>query len=111
MDVPEGLEEILRETTNKCDRNKKLLNLVLETSRKLLKQLEDEKQKLCRIQKELYGLKQSGRQRYKQLDLELNEIGVKSLNADPCTYTSSREGKDSTRVDTTLSSRQITING
>lgn len=58
------------------------LSTVLEDDR----YQKESRTKVCRLQKAIYGLKQSGRQWYKKLDLRLKELGMKSLDADACVY-------------------------
>ncbi|KAL6420408.1 hypothetical protein ACFW04_014534 [Cataglyphis niger] len=41
---------------------------------------------VCSLKKSLYGLKQSGRQRFKKLDKQLKEFGLKSLDTEKCVY-------------------------
>uniref|UniRef100_T1JFF8 Integrase catalytic domain-containing protein n=1 Tax=Strigamia maritima TaxID=126957 RepID=T1JFF8_STRMM len=42
--------------------------------------------KICLLQKSLYGLKQSGRCWNKKLDAALKQVGLKRLKSDPCIY-------------------------
>ena len=54
-----------------------------------MKQLEgfgDGTDRVCKLIKTLYGLKQSGREWNKQLDEKLRSHGYKRLISDPCTY-------------------------
>jgi len=46
----------------------------------------DEEDKVCKLLKPLYGLKQSGREWYKKLDGFITENGGKRTPADPCVY-------------------------
>jgi hypothetical protein len=43
--------------------------------------------RVCLLEKTLYGLKQSGREWNKELDLKLTKHGFAQLKADPCAYT------------------------
>jgi len=52
-------------------------------------------EKVCKLLKPLYGLKQSGREWYKKLDSYITEIGGKRTTADPCVYVF---GKNNERV-------------
>jgi len=52
-------------------------------------------EKVCKLLKPLYGLKQSGREWYKKLDSYITEIGGKRTAADPCVYVF---GKNNERV-------------
>lgn len=45
-----------------------------------------EESKVCKLQKLLYGLKQSGRKWYKKIDGYITSIGGKRTMADPCIY-------------------------
>ena len=42
--------------------------------------------RVCRLQKTLYGLKQSGREWNRELDKQLRNIGFNKLKSDPCMY-------------------------
>jgi len=46
----------------------------------------DKEDKVCKLLKPLYGLKQSGREWYKKLDSFITENGGKRTPADPCVY-------------------------
>lgn len=47
---------------------------------------DDGSSKVCRLQKSMYGLKQSGRQWNLKLDEELKKFGLKKSKVDPCVY-------------------------
>src|SRR5258705_10428500 len=47
---------------------------------------DDGTKRVCRLQKTLYGLKQSGREWNKELDRRLKSKGFNNLRADPCAY-------------------------
>ena len=46
----------------------------------------DGTEKVCLLQKTLYGLKQSGWEWNKELDWRLKDIGFENLRSDPCAY-------------------------
>lgn len=52
-------------------------------------------EKVCKLLKPLYGLKQSGREWYKKLDNYITKTGGKRTSADPCVYVF---GKNEERV-------------
>lgn len=52
-------------------------------------------EKVCKLLRPLYGLKQSGREWFRRLDKYIAEIGGKRTSADPCVYVF---GKDEERV-------------
>lgn len=52
-------------------------------------------EKVCKLLKPLYRLKQSGREWYRKLDSYIMEIGGKRTSADPCVYVI---GKDEKRL-------------
>lgn len=49
--------------------------------------------KVCKLKKSLYGLKQAGREWNLKLDKVLKDIGFKPCNADSCVYTMKSENK------------------
>ena len=79
MEIPDQFEDSLSDIMNKEHVDDSIMN----TARKWLNQLGNRKQKACRIKKALYGLRQSGRQRYKKLDEKPRRIGFRPLKADP----------------------------
>lgn len=48
--------------------------------------------KICQLNRALYGLKQSGRQWHKRLNQELRNLGFTPLNSESCVYSSNQEG-------------------
>jgi len=50
-------------------------------------------EKVCKLLKPLYGLKQAGREWYKKLDSYITEIGGKRTAADPCVYVFDKENE------------------
>ena len=50
-----------------------------------------QEEKVCKLLKPLYGLKQSGRECYKKLDKRMGESGGKNDAADPCLYVFDRD--------------------
>ena len=66
---------------------------LLLSAEKWLRNFQDGNQKVCKIQKPIYGLRQSGRQwkesgqeEDKKLDSELKNLGLMPLQADQCLY-------------------------
>ena len=82
LELPEEFESTLQEIIADREVDKK----IKAKAEKWANQLRDGKPKVCRIEKAIYGLRQSGRQWYKKLDAKLREIGLKPLQADPCVY-------------------------
>lgn len=80
MEMPNMFEEILERIVKTSTRKE-----ICKRAKRMLEEVRNEN-KVCLIKKALYGLKQAGRQWYKTLHEELNKIGLKSLNSDPCVY-------------------------
>jgi len=73
----------------------------------------NEKNKVYRLRKPLYGLKQAGRAWYRRLDTFMSSIGMKRTEINPCVYTSYK-GNDSVIIvlyvdDLLIASRSIEI--
>lgn len=49
-------------------------------------------EKVCRLKKAIYGLKQAARKWFEKLDLKLKILGFKPSSADPCIYISAKGG-------------------
>src|ERR1700678_4612781 len=47
---------------------------------------EDDTDRICKLIKTLYGLKQSGREWNKELDEKIKQFGFKQICSDPCVY-------------------------
>lgn len=81
MEVPKLTEETLEliiRNEHKESHVKKKAQAMLEDLKK--------GNKVCRLKKALYGLRQAGRQWNRRLDQELQRLGLKPLNSDPCVY-------------------------
>jgi len=76
--------ELLRETLNKMI-NQENYSQILKRARSMLGKLEDS-DTVCRLNKAIYGLRQSGRQWYIELDQSLRSAGLTLINADPCVF-------------------------
>ena len=50
-------------------------------------------QLVCRLRKSIYGLKQSGRCWWKNLDSYLKDIGFQAMKAEPCLYMKTHQGR------------------
>ena len=83
MEVPNGLEDALNEIVN---RDVDASNKLRDKAKGWSKELRQNGPKACRIRKAIYGLRQSGRQWYKTLDVLLKHLGLTPIQADPCLY-------------------------
>ena len=83
MEVPNGLEDALNEIVN---RDVDASNKLRDKAKGWLKELRQNGPKACRIRKAIYGLRQSGRQWYKTLDVLLKHLGLTPTQANPCLY-------------------------
>jgi len=80
METPELLREMLERMIIQEDNAE-----ILKRVRVMLKKIQ-ESDTVCRLNKALYGLRQSARQWYAELDRVLRNIGLTPTNADPCIY-------------------------
>ena len=84
MEIPEDFENIISSYVSKASNENAGIS-VLKKCHQLLLDLKSGN-KVCKLVKSLYGLKQSGRQWNKKLDSELKRIGLRPLHADHCLY-------------------------
>lgn len=75
--LAEGLEVLIRSEDGNSDLRKKAESMLVELRTG---------NKVCRLRKALYGLRQAGRSWYIKLDKVLRRFGAKPSNADPCVY-------------------------
>lgn len=80
-------EEALKQIIRTERRN----SVIEKKARKMLEDIEGGN-KICQLNRALYGLKQSGRQWHKRLNQELRNLGFTTLNSDPCVYSSNQGG-------------------
>lgn len=89
MKTPKDLETYLEKIIDDKNTEK-------EVKEKAIKMVQDLKSSngraACKLNKAVYGLKQSGRQWYLKLDKTLKEMGFKPSSTDPCTYTYAVKG-------------------
>ncbi|KAF6212135.1 hypothetical protein GE061_012656 [Apolygus lucorum] len=81
MEPPKHFEQILMDIVENENDGE-----IMENAWKMLREFRGGK-KYCKLQKSLYGLKQSGRQWYLKLDERLKAIGMIPSESDPCVYT------------------------
>lgn len=87
MEVPEMTEELL-ELIVRAEPNGK----IKQEADKMLRNLR-RGNKVCRLNKALYGLRQSGRQWHEKFDEVLRSMGFVPTKADPCVYTTDQGGE------------------
>lgn len=80
METPKFLNEMLERIVQEESDVK-----LVKQARTMLDDLQD-CNKVCKLQKAIYGLRQSGRQWHIELDKNLRNIGLAPTNADPCVY-------------------------
>lgn len=85
MKIPIKLKYFLEKTIR--DKTKYDLH---ERAKEWLKEIKSRKNKVCHLNKAVYGLKQSGRQWYEKFNRKLKDIGVIPTRIDPCTYRGDR---------------------
>ncbi|CAB0010875.1 unnamed protein product, partial [Nesidiocoris tenuis] len=88
MEIPDNFQEILAEIIE--DPNS--LEDVVHQANQMLKTLQKTRkgEKVCLLQKSLYGLKQAGRQWHLKLHENVMKLGFKQSYSDPCVYYSHR---------------------
>jgi len=81
--IDEMLRRIIREEQN------------TDLAAKAKKMLSDNrgKDQVCRLNRAIYGLKQAGRQWYKQIDKTLRSIGLTPTKSDPCVFIDHSDNK------------------
>lgn len=85
MEVPENFQEILTDVAMKGENGTSIDEKLIIQCRSSLNSLKSGN-KVCKIKKAIYGLRQSGRQWYKKLDDELRKLGLTPLQVDQCLY-------------------------
>lgn len=73
--LTEGLEALIRSKEKSSDLGKKAKDMLAEL---------ETGNKVCRLKKFVYGLRQAERSWYTKLDEVLQKFGAKPSNADPC---------------------------
>lgn len=81
MEVPEQLDNILQKLIDNEEEESHIKRKALN----MLKELKSG-DKVCKLRKVLYSLKQAGREWHTKFDKELRKYGALSSSADPCVY-------------------------
>ena len=81
MNLPEELESSLKEIVATHRHQDTVCK-----SQEWLRQIQSGGRKACRLQRSIYGLRQSGRMWNRKLDHALKSLGLKPSAADPCLY-------------------------
>ena len=84
MEIPKDFDHMISNIVSKAGEQKINENILRKCQQIILKLQSGDK--VCRLVKSLYGLKQSGRQWNKKLDGELKQIGLRQLHTDHCLY-------------------------
>lgn len=90
MEIPDYLEDVLQNLINgeivgTCERKSKLAK---EIATKWMKSLQKCRNPICKLEKALYGLRQSGLKWYQKLSQKLKEMGLEPSKLDPCLFLS-----------------------
>jgi len=87
MEIPELLEEMLPEMISECK-----ISTLQNMAMKMLNKMKSG-EKVCILNKAIYGLKQAGRQWHLKLRQDLQGLGMQPLNDDTSVYTARRNEK------------------